>query len=334
MSEVLVLCAIVVAASSGLPGLLVGRTSMIGQWVTTLLAVLASVLGLMGIGCFWVTGDSTGIRWPWPIAGGEFSVAVDGLSAFFLLPIFLIALLGAIYGLAYWKQSDHSRNGRKVRLFFGTMTAGMALVAIARDGFLFLFAWEIMALSAFFLISTEDHEKECCEAGWLYLVATHAASLCLFALFALLRTANGSFALIAIPPEHLTPGVTTAMFVLALVGFGLKAGIMPLHIWLPSAHASSPSHVSAIMSGVLIKMGIYGLVRVVITWRPSSATPWFRPHRWISTPFSLIPDKGSCACLFGDPRRFAIHKRPAFRQGAEKGSTIRFGEQAGVQDDD
>jgi hydrogenase-4 component B len=262
MSEALVLWGIVIAGSSGIPGLLVGRTSMIGQWATTLLAVFGAGLGLGGVGWFWATGDSQPIVRPWLIPGAEFSVALDGLSAIFLLPIFLISLLGNVYGLAYWKQTEHPQNGRKLRVFYGTLTAGMALLVIAHNGILFLFGWEIMALSAFFLVSTEDHEKEVREAGWLYLVATHAATLCLFALFALLRTANGSFALVPLNPDRLTPGLATAIFILALIGFGLKAGIMPLHIWLPSAHAAAPSHVSAIMSGVLIKMGIYGLVRV------------------------------------------------------------------------
>jgi hydrogenase-4 component B len=262
MSEALVLWGIVIAGSSGIPGLLVGRTSMIGQWATTLLAVFGAGLGLGGVGWFWATGDSQPIVRPWLIPGAEFSVALDGLSAIFLLPIFLISLLGNVYGLAYWKQTEHPQNGRKLRVFYGTLTAGMALLVIAHNGILFLFGWEIMAISAFFLVSTEDHEKEVREAGWLYLVATHAATLCLFALFALLRTANGSFALVPLNPDRLTPGLATAIFILALIGFGLKAGIMPLHIWLPSAHAAAPSHVSAIMSGVLIKMGIYGLVRV------------------------------------------------------------------------
>lgn len=262
MSESLILWGIVIAGSSDFPGLLVGRTSMIGQWVTTLLAVFGASLGLGGVGWFWATGDSRPITRPWLILGAEFSAGLDGLSAIFLLPIFLISLLGNVYGLAYWKQTEHLRNGRKVRLFYGTLTAGMALLVIARNSILFLFGWEIMALSAFFLVSTEDHEKEVRETGWLYLVATHIATLCLFGLFAMLRAANGSFALVPLNQASLTPGLKTAIFILALAGFGLKAGIMPLHVWLPSAHAAAPSHVSAIMSGVLIKMGIYGMMRM------------------------------------------------------------------------
>jgi hydrogenase-4 component B len=262
MSEILVLLGIVLTASSGLPGLLLGRTTMNGQWLTTVLAVVGAGLGLAGAAWFWATGDSQPIVRPWPIPGAEFSVAVDGLSAIFLLPIFLISLLGSVYGLAYWKQTEHPQNGRKLRLFYGTLTAGMALVVIARNSILFLFAWEIMALSGFFLITTEDQEKEVREAGWIYLVATHVATLCLFALFTLLRSASGTFALAPLEEGSLTPLAALAVFVLALVGFGLKAGIMPLHVWLPSSHAIAPSHVSAILSGVIIKMGVYGLVRI------------------------------------------------------------------------
>jgi hydrogenase-4 component B len=262
MSEWLILWGLVIAGVSGVPGLFASRTSVAGQRVTTFLAACGTTLGLAGIVWFWATGDSEPIVQPWSIPGAEFSVAVDGLSAIFLLPIFLISLLGGVYGLRYWKQDEHSQNARKLRFFYGTLTGGMALLVIARNSILFLFGWETMALSAFFLVTTEEHEKEVREAGWIYLVATHVATLSLFGLFAMLRAVNGSFALVPLNQDKVTPGFATAIFALALFGFGLKAGIMPLHVWLPSAHAVAPSHVSAIMSGVLIKMGIYGLVRV------------------------------------------------------------------------
>ena len=119
-----------------------------------------------------------------------------------------------------------------------------------------------MALSAFFLVTTEDHDAPVREAGWLYLVAAHVSTLCLFALFALLASATGSFGFAPVPEGAATSALRTAIFVLAVVAFGIKAGIMPLHVWLPSSHAMAPSHVSAVMSGVIIKMGIYGIVRV------------------------------------------------------------------------
>jgi hydrogenase-4 component B len=267
MSELLVLLAIGIGAASGVPGLFLSRRATDGQRETTVLAVAGACLGLVGVAVYWTLGLSEPLILPWSLPGAdptvamaEFNVAVDGLSALFLVPIFLISLLGSIYGLDYWKQTEHPENGRKLRLFYGTLTAGMALVVIARNSILFLFGWELMALSAFFLVTTEDHDSEVRQAGWIYLVAAHAAALCLFALFMLLRMVSGSFTLAPLPA--LPPGIATAVFVLALVGFGLKAGIMPLHVWLPSAHANAPSHVSALMSGVIIKMGIYGLVRI------------------------------------------------------------------------
>jgi hydrogenase-4 component B len=187
---------------------------------------------------------------------------LDGLSAVFLLPIFLIFLLGSIYGLSYWRQTEHPENGRKLRMFYGLLTASMAVVVLAKNALLFLMGWEVMALAGFFLVATEDEEPAARAAGWLYLAAAHISVLCLFALFALLRNLAGTFTLVPLAEGAVTPALAAVIFLLALVGFGFKAGIMPLHVWLPSSHALAPSHVSALLSGVMIKMGIYGLVRV------------------------------------------------------------------------
>jgi hydrogenase-4 component B len=263
MSEQLVLAGSILAALSGVPGLLLKKSWSAGQRISTVLAVLGAALGLAGVGIFWATGDSQRITHAWAsVPGAEFDVVMDGLSALFLLPVFLVSMLGSIYGLDYWKQVEHPDNGRKLRLFYGLLTAGMALLVIARNGILFLFGWEVMALSAFFLVTTEDDQQETREAGWLYFIATHVATLSLFGLFALLHAASGSFTLTPLSEDALTPTTAAVIFVCALVAFGLKAGVMPFHVWLPGAHAIAPSHVSAIMSGVFIKMGIYGFVRI------------------------------------------------------------------------
>lgn len=257
----LVVFAIALLAVSGSLGYLFPRASLRGQWLTTLVAGAGCMLGFAGAlgGVFTTPAEEWHYEWLL-VPGAELSLALDGLSCVFLLPIFLITLLGSIYGLSYWQQSERPRNGRRLRLFYGTLATGMGLFIVARNSILLLVGWEIMALSAYFLVITEDQDAEVRATGWLYLVATHFATLCLFPLFALIRDINGSYALA--PFGDAPVGTASAIMLLAVAGFGLKAGIMPLHIWLPSAHAMAPSHVSAILSGVVIKMGIYGIVRV------------------------------------------------------------------------
>ena len=147
----------------------------------------------------------------------------------------------------------------------------MALLVSARNALLFLAGWEVMALAAFLLITTVDQDKEVREVGYIYLVATRIGTLCLFAMFAALFSLRGDWNLEGPLDAH--RALAVAVFVLGFIGFGLKAGIMPLHVWLPGAHANAPSHVSAIMSGVLIKTGIYGIVRITSLF-PSPPAWW------------------------------------------------------------
>ncbi|MBN2513709.1 MAG: hypothetical protein JXB18_12295 [Sedimentisphaerales bacterium] len=260
MSLSLILIAIGLAAASGLPGLGLSRSSVWGQRLSAGFMALAAILGLSGAAAGLFTQHNPIINFPWQAAGHSF-VGLDALSAFFLFPIFLMGGLGAIYSLGYWSQRQYPHNGRKLRLFWGLLTAGMALLVISRHAMAFLFGWEVMALAAFFLVVTEDEKPECCQAGWIYLIATHIGTLTLFGMFALWRWVTGSYTLTPVAHDAISLPVMNIMFLMALVGFGLKAGLMPLHFWLPGAHANAPSHVSAMLSGVVLKMGIYGLVR-------------------------------------------------------------------------
>jgi len=258
----MVIAGIAFHALSGVPGLFLRRGPDAGQRLAMVLSLLGSVLGIAGaLVALWAPTQLIPV------------MRLDAIAAIFLIPIFLVSALGSIYGLEYWAQADHPDNGRRLRVFYGLVTAGLAGVAVAANSILFLFAWEVMALSAFFLVSTEDHEQEVRDAGMLYLVVTHFSTLCLFALFAIWYVATGSFALGPLPAGAVTPTQATVLFVLLVIAFGFKAGLMPFHIWLPSAHAMAPSHVSAMMSGVLIKIGIYGLVRTV-SWLPDPPVWW------------------------------------------------------------
>ncbi len=260
MALTLILIATLLAAGSGLPGVFLGRSSRWGQRVAVGLMASGALAGLAGACLGLTSAQDRIVVFPWP-AMGDSLIGVDALSAFFLVPIFLMGGLGSLYSLGYWPQDQHPENGRKLQLFWGLMVAGMALLVLARQAMAFLLGWEVMALSAFFLVSTEDHREECRQVGWVYLVSTHLGTLTLFGLFSLWRWATGSYALLPLASEAVGLGVLNGLFFLALLGFGLKAGMMPLHFWLPGAHANAPSQVSAMLSGVVLKMGVYGLVR-------------------------------------------------------------------------
>lgn len=271
MTVELIVLAIALAAFSGVPGLLGPPGSRFGELTSVVLLGLAAILGIsVGV---WVlmTGERLLLEVPWSLPGARLALRVDALSGFFLLPIFGVSFLGALYGLEYWKESAQLDSGRPLRFVYGLVVAGLSTVAVAADGILFLFGWEVMALAAFVAVATEHRLEPARQAGYLYLVTTRVGTLALFAMFALIHSETGSFALAPLPTG--STARLSAIFLLGLFGFGVKAGVMPLHVWLPPAHAAAPSHVSAMMSGVLIKIGIYGLFRLLSLF--SSPPMWW-----------------------------------------------------------
>ncbi len=261
MPLVLILTAMVLMTFSGVPGLFSKKTASWGQMSATTLALSGMAAGMTGACLGLFSPSSPSFPFPWPTMENVF-IGLDRLGSFFLMPVFLIGGLGSLYGLGYWKQADHPHNARRLQLFWGLLVAGMGLLIVARHALSFLLGWECMALSAFFLIATEDENAECRKSALVYLIATHFSTLVLFGFFVLWRSVTGSFLLLPITDGTVAPAVLNVLFFLAFFGFGLKAGIMPMHFWLPGAHANAPSHVSAILSGVMLKMGIYGLIRI------------------------------------------------------------------------
>lgn len=190
------------------------------------------------------------------------SLAVDSLSMAFLLPIFLVAPLIALYGYDYLEKPGQSWRVAVSALFFSSLLVAMILVTIADSMVSFGLAWELMSLSSYLLVLFDYEKKETQQAGALYLLFTQTGALLLFAAFGLIFSATGSLAFTGI--GQLPHPIKLAVFFLTLVGFGSKAGIFPLHIWLPHAHPAAPSHVSALLSGVMIKMGVYGILRIYL----------------------------------------------------------------------
>jgi hydrogenase-4 component B len=224
-------------------------------WLVLTLAGTAAGLGAA------LTVLLGGTDWEWRggfLLGGEaLHLRLDGLSGVFLVLLCVVGGAGAVYAREYWSEQNHPDSAPRGRAWWSALVLSMGLVLTASNGLHFLIAWELFAICAFFSITLDRQKREVRAAGWLYLAASHAGTLCLFAFFALLAARTGSWDLGPMRGDaRLAP-----LFWLALFGFGIKAGFFPLHIWLPSAHANAPSHVSAIMSGVAIKMGLYGIVR-------------------------------------------------------------------------
>ncbi|MBI4564213.1 MAG: hypothetical protein HY716_05925 [Planctomycetes bacterium] len=230
-------------------------------------AVAGCLMGLVPAFAVLAGGSPPSLRLPWAVPGGSFHVEIDALSAFFLVPILALSALGAVYGVAYLQAWRGRKAIGLAWLAYNTLVASMILVTIARNVVLFLVAWEMMALASFFLVVFEHEREASREAGWTYLVATHLGTAFLLAFFLMLGRESGSFEFDRLHP----PSQAGLFFVLALVGFGTKAGFMPLHVWLPDAHPAAPSHVSALMSGVMIKTGVYGLVRALTFLGPLPA---------------------------------------------------------------
>jgi len=190
------------------------------------------------------------------------SFRIDPLSAFFLVAIHAVSMLAAIYSFNYMDNRDKALGTAVNYLFFSLLVAAMALVVAADNMLTFLLSWEIMSLSSFFLVIYNYQSAENRKAGYLYFIFSQVGAMFILAAFAVLYAHTGSFAFAA--ASDVSRGVKILVFVLAFVGFGSKAGVFPFHVWLPHAHPAAPSHISAVMSGVMIKTGIYGIIRIYV----------------------------------------------------------------------
>lgn len=264
----LYLGAVLLAALSGVPGLFMPKH---GGRAAAVLMVIAAGLGIGAAAHLLLGGAGSNLSIPGTSLVSWGLVSFDAIAAWFVIPVLLLSATASIYGIGYW--DDHQEGARQVRFFLGLMAAFLALLTGANHAFVFLLTWEGMAMMAFILVMTEDREPEARRAAWIYLISTHSGTMLLLGGFAIMAGATGGFAFSALPQGFASSPKGTAMFVLFLLGFGFKAGMLPFHFWLPPAHAAAPSHVSSVMSGILIKMGILGVVRLA-TWVPDPPLWW------------------------------------------------------------
>jgi len=194
------------------------------------------------------------------------SFHIDKLSAFFVFVISLIALFCSVYGIGYVKHYYQKYNIGALGFFYNLFIVGMLMVVTASNGLFFLVAWEIMSVASFFLVIYDRHDENNVKAGLLYLIMTHIGTAFIILSFILFYKFTGSFDFesVKLGVGFIPLSIKNIIFVLAMIGFGTKAGVIPFHIWLPSAHPAAPSHVSGLMSGVMIKTGIYMMIRLFL----------------------------------------------------------------------
>jgi hydrogenase-4 component B len=191
-------------------------------------------------------------------------VRLDALAGFFLGVIGVVSVAVGLYGPSYVRGFERGRDSlAALGGFAGLFLAGMLLVVLADDAFLFMVAWEMMSLSSYFLVAFHHEHAANRRAAFLYLLMAHIGGLAILLGFGVLASFGGGFAFEAMRTAPLSPGWATVAFVLAFIGFGMKAGLVPMHAWLPEAHPVAPSHISALMSGVMLKVAVYGFIRVV-----------------------------------------------------------------------
>ena len=246
------------------------------NWWGNIAAALGSAFGLAASVPVLLSGAgfSLSVATSFPLL--SLSLSVDMLSAFFIFVISLISLAASVYALGYTTHFYGKYSLGRLGFFYNAFIAGMLLVVSAHNAIFFLIVWEIMSLSSYFLVVYEHKEQANREAGNLYFIMTRIGTACIALAFILLYTATGSFdfGVIAAHAALIPLGMKNLIFILALVGFGTKAGIIPLHVWLPGAHPAAPTHVSALMSGVMIKTAIYMLIRLFVDIIPGAPLWW------------------------------------------------------------
>ena len=196
---------------------------------------------------------------------GNVVFEIDSLSRFFIIIISIVTALASIYANGY--MQPYLNKGKRVAshcFFFPLLTAAMLMVVTVQNAFFFLIIWELMSLASFFLVIFEDDKKEVLSAGIKYLIYMHISVIFIIAAFALMSVYSNSYDFVHFKNMFIDyPHLKDIVFLLAFIGFGTKSGFVPLHNWLPDAHPAAPSHVSAVMSAVMIKTGIYGILRVL-----------------------------------------------------------------------
>ena len=242
----------------GIAGLLLQNTRIITQYIFPAGALGSLLLALAGLGGL---GEASVAVLPLGLPDLPFHLRMDALSSFFLLLLGGASLGMSLFSAGYFRNMAAGKLAL-LSLEYHVFMASMALVFMADDAYLFMVAWESMALSSYFLVTTDHEQDEVRRAGFLYLLIAHVGAIAILMGFGVMQGGHGDYTFAAMREAHLSAFWASVTFLLALFGFGAKAGILPLHVWLPEAHPAAPSPVSAMMSGIMLKTAVYGILRV------------------------------------------------------------------------
>ena len=246
----------------GVAGLLLQRAPQLINNVIFPLSALVSLL-LAATGLWALAAAPNVLVLPLGLPDLPFHLRLDSLSAFFLILLGSASLGVSLFGAGYFRTMAGGTLGL-LCLEYHLFLVGMTLVLLADDAYMFMVAWETMALSSYFLVTTDHRIPDIRKAGYLYLLIAHVGAISILLSFGVMQGGHGigAYTFDAMRSAHLTTFWSSAAFLLALFGFGAKAGVLPMHVWLPEAHPAAPSPVSALMSGVMLKTAIYGILRV------------------------------------------------------------------------
>ncbi len=270
LAAVLVLAAAWLAI--GLAGLAaLHRLHLVARWLFPAGGAVAFLIAALALPALWGSPQTAVL--PIGLPGLPFHFRLDGLSAFFLLVLGGTAAGVSLFSAGYFRQSEGAAPGL-LCLQYHVFLATMALVILADDAYAFMVMWETMALASFFLVITNHRLPEIRRAGYLYLLIAHVGALAILLCFGVLLASGGEYTFANMRAQSLTPFWASVAFLLALAGFGAKAGLVPLHVWLPEAHPAAPSPVSALMSGVMLKTAVYGFLRVATDLLPAPLWWW------------------------------------------------------------
>lgn len=275
-AQILFFSSLIILFIGTVASLCLGKNAKMARVIGCLFAALGSVFGMAAGAYFLISGEILKFNLPLSLPGFNLAFNIDRLAAFFIVLAALISLIASIYAFGYLKHYEGKYNLGALGFFYNLFVASLFLVPAADNILLFLTVWELMSISSYFLVIFEKDKEENIRAGFIYFLMTHIGTGFILTAFLLLDRFTGvsDFSAMSAMAGTIPPAAAIVILMASLIGFGMKAGIIPLHIWLPEAHPAAPSHVSAIMSGVMIKMGVYMMFRIFVDILPGIPS-WF-----------------------------------------------------------